>query len=70
MNRHITYTAGTSVNPSKSDATINRVSTVETVGDYKVYTQTFDFTNGNYSYFSIINDLAGALYIDSTCNYL
>lgn len=57
--------AGTSVNPSKSDATINRVSTVETVGDYKVYTQTFDFTNGNYSYFSIINDLAGALYIDS-----
>ncbi len=57
--------AGTTVNPSKADANISKTSTFATVDGYRVYTQTFDFSSGNYTYFSIINDLTGALYIDS-----
>lgn len=57
--------AGTAANPSKSDASISNVSTVETIDNFKLYTQTFDFTGGDYNYFSLINDLAGALYVDS-----
>lgn len=57
--------AGTAANPSSANSKIAASSTVETVGGYRVYTQTFDFSGGNYSYFTIMNDLAGALYIDS-----
>lgn len=57
--------AGTSANPTSSDTKIEGSSSVETVDNFKVYTETFDFSKGNYSYFNIMNDLAGALYIDS-----
>ncbi|MFV0586964.1 DUF5689 domain-containing protein, partial [Bacteroides reticulotermitis] len=57
--------AGATANPSSSDTKISGTSTVDTVSGFKVYTQTYDLSNGSYSYFSIMNDLAGALYIDS-----
>nr|WP_320058089.1 hypothetical protein [uncultured Bacteroides sp.] len=57
--------AGTSANPSSTDTKITPTSTTETVEGFRVYTQKFDFSSGNYSYFTIMNDLAGALYIDS-----
>lgn len=57
--------AGSSANPTSADTKIEGNSSVETVDNFKVYTQTFDFSKGNYSYFNIMNDLAGALYIDS-----
>ncbi|WP_139265200.1 BACON domain-containing protein [Bacteroides ihuae] len=57
--------AGTSANPSSADTKIAATSTDETVEGFKIYTQKFDFSSGSYSYFTIMNDLAGALYIDS-----
>ncbi|WP_321479650.1 DUF5689 domain-containing protein [uncultured Bacteroides sp.] len=57
--------AGTSANPSSADATISASSSNETVGDFRVYTETYDLSGGNYSYFNIMNDLRGAIYIDS-----
>lgn len=57
--------AGTSANPTSTDTKIEGTSSVETIDKFKVYTETFDFSKGNYSYFNIMNDLAGALYIDS-----
>ncbi len=57
--------AGTSANPTNADNKITGTSSVETVGDFRVYTQTFDLSTGNYNYFNIVNDLVGALYIDS-----
>lgn len=57
--------AGTSANPTSADTKIEGNSSVETIDNFKVYTETFDFSKGNYSYFNIMNDLAGALYIDS-----
>lgn len=44
---------------------IEKSSTSNVVeGEYKVYTEVFDLSNGNYKYFTICNDLVGALYID------
>lgn len=57
--------AGTSANPTSADTKIEGNSSVETIDNFKVYTETFDLSKGNYSYFNIMNDLAGALYIDS-----
>lgn len=57
--------AGTSANPTSADTKIEGSSSVKEVDNFKVYTETFDFSKGNYSYFNIMNDLAGALYIDS-----
>lgn len=57
--------AGTAANPGKTATTITGTSTQTTDGSFRVYTQTFDFSGGNYSYFTIMNDLTGVLYIDS-----
>lgn len=57
--------AGTAANPGKDATTITGTSTQTTDGSFRVYTQTFDFSGGNYSYFTIMNDLTGVLYIDS-----
>lgn len=57
--------AGTSANPTSADTKIEGSSSVKEVDNFKVYTETFDFSKGNYSYFNIMNDLTGVLYIDS-----
>lgn len=55
--------AGTSPNPTTT--AIESVSSMQEENDFKVYTQTFDFTSGNYDYFTIKNDQKGAIYINS-----
>ncbi|TYK33361.1 DUF5689 domain-containing protein [Bacteroides pyogenes] len=58
--------AGTTVHPSKETGSkIEAISEKKIEGKFKIYTQKFDLSKGNYSYFSIMNDLTGALYIDS-----
>ncbi|MGL4851214.1 MAG: fimbrillin family protein [Phocaeicola sp.] len=58
--------AGTTANPSDSNTTIALAnSSVVTEGDFRIYTQTYDFSAGSYSYFTIMNDLVGALYLES-----
>ncbi|MGL4519848.1 MAG: fimbrillin family protein [Phocaeicola sp.] len=62
--------AGTAANPSATKIALDN-SSVVTEGGFRVYTQTYDFSAGNYSYFTIMNDLVGALYLDSmeiVCN--
>ncbi|MGL4852742.1 MAG: DUF5689 domain-containing protein, partial [Phocaeicola sp.] len=56
---------GNSTNPSAEDTKIVGSSTMVEEGGFNVYTQTFDLSEGNYSYFTIMNDLGGVLYIDS-----
>lgn len=55
--------AGTSPNPTTT--AIESVSSMQEENGFKVYTQTFDFTSGNYDYFTIKNDKKGAIYINS-----
>lgn len=55
--------AGTSPNPTIT--AIESVSSMQEENGFKVYTQTFDFTSGNYDYFTIKNDKKGAIYINS-----
>ncbi|MGL4519851.1 MAG: DUF5689 domain-containing protein [Phocaeicola sp.] len=58
--------AGTTTNPGSSDSKIVMTdSNITEADDFKTYTHTYDFTAGNYSYFTIANDLVGALYIDA-----
>lgn len=58
--------AGTTTNPGSSDSKIVMADSNVTEADgFRTYTQTYDFTAGNYSYFTIANDLVGALYIDA-----
>ncbi len=58
-----TLYAGTAANPATT--AITPTVTSETVNGFKVYTETFDLSTGSYSYFNIMNNLAGALYVDS-----
>lgn len=53
--------AGTSENPTTNAIEAN--SSMKEENGFKVYTQTFDFTGGNYEYFTIKNDETGAIYI-------
>ena len=55
--------AGTSENPTTNAIEAN--SSMKEENGFKVYTQTFDFTGGNYEYFTIKNDETGAIYISS-----
>ena len=55
--------AGTSPNPTTT--AIESVSSMQEENGFKVYTQTFDFTSGNYDYFTIKNDKKGVIYISS-----
>lgn len=55
--------AGTSENPTTNAIEAN--SSMKEENGFKVYTQTFDFTDGNYEYFTIKNDETGAIYISS-----
>lgn len=55
--------AGTSENPTINAIEAN--SSMKEENGFKVYTQTFDFTGGNYEYFTIKNDETGAIYISS-----
>ncbi|MGL5981306.1 MAG: DUF5689 domain-containing protein [Phocaeicola sp.] len=58
--------AGTEANPWSSDTKIAMTNSAVTEADgFRTYTQTYDFSTGDYSYFTIANDLVGALYIDS-----
>lgn len=60
--------AGTAANPGSSNTTITPTTTGPTLtadGKFNIFTQTFDFSGGTYSYFTIMNDLKGVLYIDS-----
>jgi len=53
---------GTSAHPTSSEGVAEK--TVETSGNYKVYTYTYDLERGNFTYLTISNCLAGALYIN------
>lgn len=55
--------AGTSENPTTNAIEAN--SSMKEENGFKIYTQTFDLTGGNYEYFTIKNDEKGALYISS-----
>lgn len=55
--------AGTSENPTTNAIEAN--SSMKEENGFKIYTQTFDLTGGNYEYFTIKNDEAGAIYISS-----
>lgn len=55
--------AGTSENPTTNAIEAN--SSMKEENGFKVYIQTFDFTGGNYEYFTIKNDETGAIYISS-----
>ena len=54
--------AGTATHPTSN--AIEGSSTKTADGNFNVYTYTFDLSAGNYSYFTISNDLVGALYLD------
>lgn len=58
-----TLYAGSAANPATT--AITPTVTSETLNGFKVYTETFDLSTGSYSYFNIMNNLAGALYVDS-----
>lgn len=53
---------GTSAHPTSSEGVAEK--TVETSGNYKVFTYTYDLERGNFTYLTISNCLAGALYIN------
>lgn len=55
--------AGTSENPTTNAIEAN--SSMKEENGFKIYTQTFDLTGGNYEYFTIKNDETGAIYISS-----
>lgn len=55
--------AGTATHPTGT-AIAKPDSEPVTSGDFKIYTYTFDLSNGNYSYFTVANDTQGALYVD------
>lgn len=46
------------------DTAIEGKSTNEVSGDYKTYTETFDLSAQNVKYFTLLNNKAGALYIE------
>lgn len=55
---------GTSANPTEN--AIRPISTYEDKDGFRVYTQKFDVAaKGTFNFFNIMNDKAGALYIDS-----
>lgn len=58
---HTVY-AGSTANPT-TNAITPKVSHV-TEGSLNVFTETFDFSSGNYKFFKVHNDKVGALYID------
>lgn len=55
--------AGTSEHPNTN--TIEPASSMKEENGFKVYTHTFDLTDGEYDYFTIKNDETGAVYIDA-----
>ncbi|MBO4661350.1 MAG: hypothetical protein J5630_01455 [Bacteroidaceae bacterium] len=57
-----TLYAGDEAHPTTTE--ITPASTNEEVDGFRVYTQVFDLSNANAKYFTIANNLAGALYID------
>ena len=63
---NFSFYIGTESHPSGSAIQPTATSVSEEEG-FKIYTYTFDVfaLNGDYSYFTIANDKAGALYIDS-----
>lgn len=54
--------AGSAAHPTGNP--ITPTSTKTTDGGFNVYTQTFDLSAGSYKYFTISNDLVGAIYLD------
>ena len=54
--------AGTATHPTSN--AIEGTFTKKADGDFNVYTYTFDLSSGNYSHFTIANDLVGAIYLD------
>lgn len=56
--------AGTEAHPTTSAITPTSVQTTDAAGN-RVYTQTFDLSAANAKFFTIYNDKAGALYVQS-----
>jgi len=54
--------AGTAAHPTSNAITVSSTNTTD--GSFKVYTETYDLSGGNYKYFTLSNDKVGAIYID------